>query len=490
MDLADDYVNFRVFSRNMIQTIVIFVYLSFLIAVGFWRKKDVKTQEDFVVAGRRLTAPILVGTLLATWTGSGSIFNGGRLAYENGFAALWSSAGAWIGILVIYFIARKVRAGSRLSVPQILEERYNSKVGLFAMIATVIAYVTIVSYQFRGGGIVINLIAGDQFTLFGLSPELTGIVITAVFAISYTMIAGMISVTYTDVINGIIMLVGISLAIPFALKMAGGVETFVASVPQEKWNLFGSMGGIKAFGYLLPTMFLLMGDANMYQRFLSAKNEFEAQKSVVGWIVGVIIIEILIVTLGFLGTGIEPGLAGTESANIILLIGIKHLPVIISCLLLSAVIAIIISTADSFLLVPATNLSHDLYQKYLRPNASQRELLTVCRIGVLVLGLLAFLMVSYFDSILSAAYAAYTIYGASVTPALLAGFLWKRANSKGAMSSIIGGTTVTISWELVKKITGETPFGIDAIYPALIVSVLLLIYGSLLTSTTPSPQKT
>ena len=105
--------------------VFILVYLVFLIGVGLWKIRDVRTQEDFMVAGRRLTTPVLVGTLLATWTGSGSLFNGGRLGYENGFAALWSAGGAWIGIAVIYFVAQKVRKEGKLSIPHILEHRYN-----------------------------------------------------------------------------------------------------------------------------------------------------------------------------------------------------------------------------------------------------------------------------------------------------------------------------------------------------------------------------
>jgi len=305
-------------------------------------------------------------------------------------------------------------------------------------------------------------------------------VITAVFAIGYTILAGMISVTYTDVLNGIVILAGISFAIPFALKGVGGLTTFAQNVPAEQWQIFGTMSSTKAFAYLLPTMFLLLGDANIYQRFLSARDEQAAKRSVAGWIGGTIVIETLIVFLAFLGTQLESNLEGNQAANIIPLIAVNHVPVVIGCILLAAMVAIIVSTADSYLLVPATNIGHDLYQRYFRPNASQRELLLVSRLAVLFLGILAFLMVSFFETILEAAYAAYTIYGAGITPALLAAFLWKRASSTGAMLSILGGSVVTISWEIVKKVIGHAPLDLDAIYPALVVSIILLVFGSLL----------
>jgi len=472
-------INFPPDSETMVFIPFIFAYLLILVAVGAWRSREVQSHEDFVVAGRRLTAPILAGTLLATWTGSGSLFNGGRLAYENGFAALWSSAGAWIGILLIYFIARKIRRGGKLSVPDILEDRYDRWVGLAASVTIIIAYVTIVSYQFRGGGRIIEIITDGQFSIFGLSTLMSGMIVTAVFAIGYTMLAGMISVTYTDVLNGIIILVGIAVAVPFVLYEAGGYEVFTASVPEGKWQVFGTMGQTKAFAYLLPTMFLLMGDANMYQRFLSAKNGREAKRAAAGWIIGVVVIECLIVLLAFLGSGLETGLAGEEASKIIPLLAVKHVPVVVGCLLLGAMVAIIVSTADSFLLVPATNVSHDIYRRFFRPDASQKELLIVSRLAVLGLGLIAFLMISFFESILEAAYAAYTVYGAGITPSLLAAFLWKRASATGALLSILGGTMVTVGWEIAARTNGGDPWGIDAIYPALTLSIILLAAGSL-----------
>lgn len=467
----------------MVYIVFIVIYMVFLFGVGVWKSREVHTQEDFVVAGRKLTAFVLVGTLLATWTGSGSIFNGGRLAYENGYAALWSSAGAWLGIAVIFFIAQKIRRGEKLSVPHILEDRFNKWVGLIATVVTIIAYITIVSYQFKGGGRVISYLAGDDFTLLGMSPVMTGMVLTAILAISYTVIAGMLSVTYTDVINGMVMLAGIAIAIPFVLDANGGMAQFAANVPAPQWQIFGTMGPIQAFAYALPTMLLLMGDANMYQRFLSAKNEREAKKSVVGWIICVIVIEFMIVTLGFLGTGLEKDLSRTESASIIIIIAKSHVPSIIGCFLLAAIAAVIISTADSFLLVPATNFSHDIYQRYLRPQASQKELVSVCRITVLVLGIGAFAMGAFFDTILEAAYAAYTIYGAAITPMLLAAFLWKRASNAGALLSVSGGALVTIGWEIYQKNCGAIRLAnieIAAIFPAILVSSLLLIAGSLI----------
>ncbi|MFH1893984.1 MAG: sodium:solute symporter family protein, partial [Candidatus Zixiibacteriota bacterium] len=175
----------------------IIAYLLLLIAVGAYRSTRVKTQDDFMVAGRRLSARVLVGTLLATWIGSGSIIAGAGLAYDKGFSALWFDAGVWIAIIILYLIAGRARKLAQYTVPDILEIRYNKYARVLGTIVTVVAYTAIVSYQFRAGGMVLNLITGISVDY--------GIIITAAFVIGYTVLAGMISVAYTDVVNGIIM---------------------------------------------------------------------------------------------------------------------------------------------------------------------------------------------------------------------------------------------------------------------------------------------
>ena len=127
-------------------------YLLFLIAVSIYRSRAVKTQDDFMVAGRRVSTLFLVGSLVCTWIGSGSLFGGAGRAFREGFSALWMSAGAWVGIAVIYFLAHRVRRVAQYTVPDILEMRYTPAARLLGTAAVVIAYLTIASYQFIGGG--------------------------------------------------------------------------------------------------------------------------------------------------------------------------------------------------------------------------------------------------------------------------------------------------------------------------------------------------
>ena len=457
----------------MVYIITIVVYLSILLTVGVLLSFRVKNQEDFMVAGRKLTAPILVGTLLATWIGSGDIFSVADLSYNHGFSSLIGSAGGWIGIIIVFFIAGRVRHFGQFTVPDILEARYNKWARLLGTITTIIAYVTIVSYQFRGGGWVINIISG------GMVSNETAIILVAAFVIVYTLTAGMLSVAYLDVINGIIILAGVFLALPFLIQSAGGLDTIAANVTPRADPILGNMSWIKALGYLLPTMLLALGNGNMYQRFFSAKNEREAKKAVIGWIIGAIIIGVCIQSMAVIGSSMFKGLSANESGKIILLVAHDGLPTIVGCVLIASVVAIIVSTATSFLLVPSTNIMRDIWQRFINPELSQKKIVLYSRLTVILLGLAAYILIEFYPRVLNAAYAAYTVYGAGITPALIATFFWKRATPTAGAVSIFGGMLVTIVWEVLSKISSESFLGFPAIYPALITSVLLLIVISL-----------
>ena len=166
------------------------------------------------------------------------------------------------------------------------------------------------------------------------------------------------------------------------------------------------------------------------------------------------------------------------------------LPLIIGLILVSTMMAIIVSTADSFLLIPATNLTRDVYQKYINVSASEKQIILVSRALVLVLGLIAFLLVSQFKTVLNAAFTAYNIYGASLTPSLLAAFLWKRATKEGAVASILTGASITIIWTYFlpnwNGFNNLNPFLQELTYPAAGLSVFVLIIVSLFT---PTPSK-
>ncbi|MFH1829752.1 MAG: sodium:solute symporter family protein [Pseudomonadota bacterium] len=465
--------------------ITVIAYLVAMSAIGIWRSRRVRGQNDFMIAERHVSTFMMIMTLIVTWTGAGSLIGGAGLAYRQGFSELWMAVGAWVAILVIYRLAGRVRHIGGYTLPDILEKRYNSAARALGSIALIIGCTTIVGYQLKGGAYILNLVADV--------PTQNGIVIMAAMTILVTALAGMRSIVAIDIMNGVLVLLGICVAVPLLVMDLGGPSAVIAALPQEHFSLFGGHGAIWAAAVFFPVFFLLLGEPSMYQKFFSAKNERTAKRAAIGWIIGIIIIDTLICTLAVLGRIKFPDLgADGHAERVILDIARFGLPTWAGCMLLASGIAIVFSTANSFLLAPATNLTHDIIQRFLAKGMNQRLVVIVSRTSTVVLGIIAYVLLTKFRNVLTMALYAYTMIGAGLTPAILAAFFWKRVTTAGGIASIIGGMVGTIATKVVFDLPNvqayfETHFAIPGaelgeyiIIPAFLLATILLIFVSLI----------
>jgi SSS family solute:Na+ symporter/sodium/proline symporter len=524
-----------------------------------------------MVAGRSLSLTKMVFTLVCTWIGSGTFIAGAEYAARAGWSSLWLPAGAWLGIVVIYFLAAKIRTFGQYTVGDILEVRYGKFARVFGAIALIIAFTTIVSYQFRAGGYILNVLTNGGISVY------TGQAIAAAFVILFTAIGGMVAVAHTDLPNGIMIVLASCIAVPFTVAAAGGPGAASAALPPEHFQVFaadfGAHPALKAGGYFLATFLLLMGIQSMYQKFYSAKTPAEAKRAVSLWIVGTIVVEIVVVAIAIYAAAIhwseinafeitgvvkrevaagtlEPASAadramalvsekiaagkvkpeqieslrsqistafsgltsaeavknlrvGVDPASIVLQAGRdiakgNFFGLIFGVLLLGAACAVVISTGMNYLLSPSTNIMRDIYQRFLKPDATQKQMIALQKVFICILGVCAFLMIfipTYFGlqiSVLRYSYFAYTMYGVAITPALLGALTWKRATRAGGVASIVSGAFMVILLDLMvprvmpQVMQGGDPWGVPSIYPAGIISIGMLVVVSLLT---PKPRR-
>jgi len=473
---------------NLYAAVLAIIVLT-LLTVSLARLGKVKTKADYLVAGRSLPAFVLVFTLLSSWIGSGSLLAGAENAYKHGFVALWQAGGGWAGLLLIYFVAPRARKFAQFTIPDLLEARYNQAARVLGVIAILLAYTAITSYQFIGGGDILHLIFPDV-----ISPVL-GQYILAAFVIVFTAIAGMSSVAYMDLFIGLLATVTMCLALPALVHKAGGWSAVHAALPASHFQLFGDLSPIRCLELFLPTCLLLLGNQSMYQKFFSAKSEKDATRAVIGWIIGTVILETVIVAIAVTGSVLFPaGEVSKAPREILAFCGLhafadSSAPLrLLGALLMGAIFAKVISTANNWLFSPATNLVNDIYVRYVSPDASNKKILIVSRLMVVLLGLWALFQSLGTESVLEKALYAYTIYAAALTPVILAAFFWRRATAAAAVSSIAVGTVVTVLW---KKAAPYLPAAIghrDAIIPALISALLCLFLVSLVT-TPPSAKQ-
>ena len=486
----------------MTYLIVTIGYILVLAGIIIYKSRSVKNEEDFVVAGRNVPVYLLVGTLVTTWIGSGSLFGTAGLTFQVGFSELWFSLGAWIGILAVYFIAARVRRISQYTLTDILEKRYSPLARLLGSITIIVAYLIIAGYQFKGGGRFLAILTEGAITIE------QGTLITFLIIIAFTALAGMVSIISIDIFNGIIMILGICLAVPVAISGFGGWSSVVSTINEVSPNHLSIFEGHEPMWYIgimLPTLILLLSESSVYQKFSSAKDAKSAKKAVMGMFIGVVGIEFLMCLLAIVGFAIyahdprfflaDGSVNAPFSEEIILRIAFEQLPAFVGSLLFAGGAAIILSTGNTFLMVTSTNFSRDIIEKFFIKDASEKTKLLIQRTSIVGLGLVAYLIMTQFQEILEMAFISYTMIGASLAPPLLATFFWKRVTMQGGIASILAGMSTVILIEILNRVYALDPvdFGIISFpydskmiaIPALLASILALVIVSLLTKPTP-----
>ena len=303
-----------------------------------------------------------------------------------------------------------------------------------------------------------------------ISHGLALTICTALIAI-ITVGGGLVSVAYSDAISALLMIGGFFLAIPFLIGVANSQG---ATLPPEKMTITGGMSGWELLGYFLPSLALMLGDQNMLQRFASAKNSDEAKKSNIGMFIGEILVIISIVLVVTQAAKLYPTL--DVPSNVIFQVAVDYLPLAFGALVMCACMAFIVTTADSYLLSSATNLTNDIYVKYIRKDATDKQKMLVLRGTIIVFSFIAVALTLYFPTVLSLQMTAYTMYGAAITPAILFALFSKKVTPAGGMAGILVGGLVTIIWTLM-----GTPYGIQCAIVAVPASVIAILIVSAVT---------
>ena len=454
--------------------------MSYIIAIGAYlfllmiyglviAHKKVKTADDMVTGGHRIPFIILVGSLLATWCGGGGITGNASIIYNGGpWVGAITFAAPPIGIILLYFIAGKVRKSNKVTVPEIMGARYGQSASIISAVCVMLAYVGVLATQLKAAADILVLLCSSSGV--EISRGLALVICTTIIVV-ITVGGGLVSVAYSDAISALIMIGGFFIAIPILISVANAQG---AVLPPEKTTLTGGMSGWELLGYFLPSLALMLGDQNMLQRFASAKNSTEAKKSNIGMFIGEILVIVSIIAVVTQAARLYPTL-GTPS-NVIFQVSVDYLPMAFGALIMCACMAFIVTTADSYLLSSATNLTNDIYVKYIRKDATDKQKMLVLRGTIVVFSVIAVALTLYFPTVLSLQMTAYTMYGAAITPAILFALFSKKVTPAAGIAGILVGGLATIVWTLM-----GTPYGIQCAIVAVPASVIAILVVSAVT---------
>lgn len=439
--------------------IIFIFYLSFLIGVGLMSIKHNKSQEDYLLAGRKLGPWVTAFSERASGESAWLLLALPGAAISIGLGEAWTVLGITLGIIASwYIIAEKLRIEtekySALTIPGYLHRKYNDNsniIRLFSSIIIAFFFLFYVSAQFHASGKVIN-------TLFGLS-SIDGIVIGAIVIILYTLMGGFFAIAWTDLLQGILM-IGTLVVLPIVgiIELQNTDRSFYEVLNQVgESNSSFTMGksGLAAISVILGGLSWglgYLGQPHLVIRYMAIRDPKDIKKAK--------LIAILWALPGITGAFMIGLVAlnyfGPEFFNIndveqaMPLLATELLPPMLAGLLISGAVAAMMSTADSQLLVSTSAITEDFIHQYLGLNISEKTLLLINRITIIILGIIAFGIAIFSEitgkNIFSVVSYAWSGLGSSFGPVLVLSLWWPKTTRKGVIAGLLTGFSSTIIW--------------------------------------------
>ncbi|MCI6732033.1 MAG: sodium/proline symporter [Lachnospiraceae bacterium] len=468
---------------NVTEIAVFVIYLIFMLSIGvyFFIKSRNGGEKTYFLGGRKMgpwvTALSAGASDMSAWVLMGLPTS----IYALGLGQVWISVGLAVGYTISWLVeAPRLRrfsivANDSITIPQYLTNRFLSKSRALQVICAavfLIAYTIYSASSIKACGTLFNTVIG--------MPATTAMYLAAVIIIGYVSLGGFSAVCWTDFFQGMIMLGAMLIAPIFAATMLDA--STVSAIPAEYWNPVSSWQDIvSGFGWGLG----YFGMPHIIIRFMSLESQKSLKKSAkigITWTVLIVIFAALIGIIGRMYLGYDET-TYTDSLVFITMVR-KIFPGLLSGILLSAVLAASMSTADSQLLAAASAFASDVYQPIIRKDkARDKEMLWAGRVVVLIIAICA-LMIAInpnAGSIMGLVSNAWGVFGAAFGPAILLSLFWKRFNFQGAVASILVGAIVDILWLQFLAST--------AIYEIIPGFFAGLIVGVIVSLATPAPGK-
>ncbi len=454
--------------------VIVALYLLGMLGIGVYFVRRIQNAGDYYVAGRSLGPLVLAGTVCATIIGGSAMMGRAGLGYDYGSLAVVTALPYLIGMFVFSGISGRIQeVGVKYnitSIPELFEKRFSKTAK--CLIALLIGYTMMgtVASQITAVAVIVKMIGGK----IGITYEMGACLATFIFKFN-TAESGLLGVVYTDVVQFFMLIIFVYILLPLSgIRYLGGFGNFWSNVPKEM--LIPNIDG-KVVGDIVTYLVFTMAGAEMWQRAFAAKSR-KAAKEGMFWgtsIYGCTIFIILM--LGLMGRQILPNvkeLYGTAEAVIPGLV-IHILPVGITGLCLAGLLSVMMSSADSYLLISTQTFVQDL-GKTLNPKMSDKREVFISRILSAVLAIGALIIALYIKNAYNALMFAWTFYAASVGLPALAALYWRKATNAGIIASIVSGFVVSIGWDLIGK-----PWGLGSAVPGSLVCAVVLVTVSLAT---------
>lgn len=462
---------------------VLVVYLGILAALAIWSRRETHTLSGFYLAGKKLPYWVVAFSTNATGESGWLLLGLSGMGYLVGMQAYWVVVGEIAGIgLSWWLVSRRLKKlgdeTDAITVPDVLAAKFEDKWNLIRAVAVLIIVVMVTTY------VTAQMVStGKAFSSFLGMDYKTGVLVGSIFIIGYTFVGGYKAVSYTDVVQGVLMLLGL-IAVPAAAIIASGgwgeVKLSLAQQDPALLDIFAFAGkpawiGIASFIAIgLP----FLGVPQLLIRYMSARDDGEIKKARIMSLVVLLIFTAGAVTAGVAGRALYPGLEDHET--IFPVISNNLFPPIISGMLLVVVLSAIMSTVDSLLLLASSSIVRDTYQKIMGSEEDEAHLSNYGKIITVVIGVIAVLLGMrepkvIFDFVL----ASWSGLGSAFGPVIIGVLYYKRITWLGVLTGMLGGFISSVVWLTWFK---ADYYGLYEAIPGFIVGLALTFGVSYMTS--------
>lgn len=496
--------------NDIIAIMIAFVaYLGFMIVIGIWSMKKTNNSEDYFLGGRGLNSWVAALSAQASDMSGWLLMGLPGSIYALGTGQIWIAIGLFMGTVLNWLLVSKrlrrytIVANNSMTLPEFFVNRFHDKKKVLLTISSVVIVIFFLVYtasSLASGGKLFN-------TVFGIDYRIALVIGVAVI-LTYTFMGGFLAVCVTDFIQGMLMLIGLLVIPIIAYAIVGG--DFVGFINQSNevagyagnyddyMSLFSNGGKPYRMVDILSQLAWGLGYFGMPHilvRFMAVKSEKELKKSSVIAIVWCFLSLVAACFIGVLGRAyLFPTVLGTEGAASSESVFIEMIQKVftqdtalpfVGGIFLCGVLAAIMSTADSQLLVCASSVSTDVYKNIFKPDAEDKKILQVTRVTVVVVSLIAFAIAwDPNSSIMGLVSNAWAGLGAAFGPLVLCALFWKRTNLIGAIAGVVSGGLTVIIWDYIPLAAGKTLGTVTGIYSLLVgffISLLCIIVFSLCT---------
>ncbi len=466
-------------------TLLVFVilYLFGTLGIGVWAGTRVKSTTDFAAAGHSLPLAMVITTTFATWFGAETVMGIPARFVQGGMGTVVEDpfGASMCLVLVGAFFARKLYKMSLLTIGDFYRHRFGPGVEIFCSVAIILSYLGWVAAQITALGLVFSVLSGGA-----ISPA-TGMIIGTVSVLVYVLIGGMMAVAWTDFIQMIVLVIGLSLIAVMAGHQAGGAGKVLELAQQRDWFHFlpeqpTSKDWIALVGAGITMIFGSIPQQDVFQRVMSAKDSDAASKGAMiggfSYLLFAFVPMFIVASAILIMPDKTPDLLANDPQKVLPTLILTKMPLVAQIFFFGALLSAIKSTSSATLLAPSTSFVENIL-KHLKPGLSDRQLLLSLRVTILaftalVLTYAIMMQGTKIYDLVSSAYQV-TLVGAFVP--LTLGLYWKRATTQGALLSIVLGIGVWLAFLL------HAPWG--EAFPGQLAGVLAALFGMLAGSLVP-----